>query len=149
MEYIYHRKSIRIQKFDYSQTGMYFVTICIDGHKHLLGKVVNREMVLNNIGNIAQKCWLEIPDHFPNVELDQFIIMPNHMHGIVVINNKINPVRACHGMPLQNKFSKPISGSLGTIINQYKSSAKRQCNKNGYSYFQWQRNYYEHVHPVR
>ena len=98
-------------------------------------------MVLNDIGKIAYNNWNEIPRHFINVSLDEFVIMPNHLHGI------INIVETCHGMSLQkyNRFSKPISGSISMIVNHYKSAVKRWCNQNGFEYFQWQRNYYEHI----
>jgi putative transposase len=80
---IHHRRSIRLKGYDYSQAGLYFITICCKDRAHLFGKVVNGEMVLNDAGEIAQKCWLEIPNHFPNVVLHEYVIMPNHVHGIV------------------------------------------------------------------
>jgi REP element-mobilizing transposase RayT len=112
----------------------------------VLSRITYGKVVLTGIGNIAKRLWLEIPEHFKNVELDEFIIMPNHMHGIVIINN----VETCHGMSLQknsnvNKFSKPISGSLAMIINQYKSSVARICRKNGYNKFAWQPRFYDHI----
>lgn len=142
---IHHRHSIRLKEYDYSQEGYYYVTICTKDRIEYFGKIKIGKMELSTIGEIAQNCWIEIPKHFDNVSLDTFVIMPNHLHGIVVIeNNGIGIVGACHGMPLQ-QFAKPKSRSLSMIINHFKSAAKRWCNKNNFEHFQWQRNYYEHV----
>jgi REP element-mobilizing transposase RayT len=81
----HHRKSIRIQGYDYSQAGAYYVTIVVHGRECLFGEIVNGEMILNEYGKIVQKWWDEILIHFPNVELGAFIIMPNHIHGIIFI----------------------------------------------------------------
>jgi REP element-mobilizing transposase RayT len=81
----HHRRSIRLQGYDYSQTGAYFVTIVAWQRECLFGEIVNGEMKLNRMGQIAQKWWHEIPRHFPNVILGAFVIMPNHVHGIIII----------------------------------------------------------------
>ncbi|GIW64820.1 MAG: hypothetical protein KatS3mg092_0753 [Patescibacteria group bacterium] len=116
-------------------------------------------MKLSKIGEIAEKFWLQIPKHFSNVYLDEFVIMPNHIHGILIIKNKNvnndnNNVETCHGMSLQNdkfsqknqfnKFSKPIKNSLSMIINQYKSAVKRYTNKQKIN-FHWQSRFYDHI----
>ena len=142
----YRIESTRLEDWDYSSSGYYFVTICTNNMECVLSRITDGKVVLTGIGNIAKRLWLEIPEHFKNVELDEFIIMPNHMHGIVIINN----VETCHGVSLQknsnvNKFSKPISGSLAMIINQYKSSVARICRKNGYNKFAWQPRFYDHI----
>jgi|GEM_PF-2862110 len=80
---IHHRKSIRLKGYDYSQAGLYFVTICCYDRRCLFGKTENGKMMNNDAGNIANQCWLEIPNHFPNVILHEHIIMPNHIHGII------------------------------------------------------------------
>ena len=85
-----NRKYNRLKNYDYSQNGYYFVTICVKDKIEYFGKIENNKMILNEIGKIANQCWLEIPKHFPDVKLDEHIIMPNHLHGIVVIEN--NPV---------------------------------------------------------
>ena len=82
---IHHRKSIRFKGYDYAQTGLYFITICTHNRKCLFGDIKNGKMILNNAGQMANQCWLEIPDHFPNVQLHAHIIMPNHTHGIIEI----------------------------------------------------------------
>jgi REP element-mobilizing transposase RayT len=84
---IHHRKFIRLQGYDYSQAGAYFVTIVTYQRDCLFGDVVNGEMRLNDFGKIADECWLAIPEHFPNVELGAYVIMPNHAHGVIVIRD--------------------------------------------------------------
>jgi REP element-mobilizing transposase RayT len=79
----HHRRSIRLKGYDYSQAGAYFITICTHNRECLFGTIENGEMMLNDGGNIAEECWLEIPKHFPNVVLHEYIVMPNHVHGII------------------------------------------------------------------
>ena len=149
---MHHRRSIRLQEYDYSQNGYYFVTICTKHFIKYLGEIKNGKTELSKIGEIVKQCWGEIPRHFDNVTLDEMVIMPNHVHGIVVIdNNGIGHVGACHGMPLQQygmplqQFGNPQSKSLSMIVNHFKSAVKRWCNKNNFPYFQWQRNYHERI----
>jgi|GEM_PF-7055626 len=82
---IHHRRSIRLKNYDYSQEGMYFITICTLHQEHLLGNISDGKMILNENGNIANDFWLQIPENFPNVQLDEYIIMPNHIHGIITV----------------------------------------------------------------
>jgi putative transposase len=86
----HHRKSVRLKDYDYSQSGAYFITICTYNKEYLFGNVIDDKMDMSEIGAIADKCWNEIPNHFQNVFLDYFVVMPNHIHGIV------NIVRAKH-----------------------------------------------------
>ena len=79
----HHRRSIRLKGYDYSQEGLYFITLCTQNRACLFGKIENGKMSLNDAGQIANECWLNIPNHFPNVILHEFIIMPNHVHGII------------------------------------------------------------------
>jgi REP element-mobilizing transposase RayT len=81
----HRRRSIRLKGYDYSQAGAYYVTIVVQGRICLFGEIVNEEMHINEYGEIVQKLWNEIPTHFPNVELGAFVIMPNHVHGIIYI----------------------------------------------------------------
>ena len=85
----YRISSARLQSWDYSNNGAYFITICTQNRNHFFGKIQNQEMHLSEIGKLAEKYWLEIPEHFPFVELSNFVVMPNHFHGILIIN-KIN-----------------------------------------------------------
>ena len=158
---IHHRRSMRLKGYDYSQEGLYFITICVQNRNCWFGNIENGDMELNEIGIIANKYWMEIPNHYPQVKLHEHIIMPNHLHGIIEIvgichgkslhDDAGNTVGTCHGMSLsqpkshERHFAKPISGSVSTIINQYKSSVKRWCNKNNYEYFQWQSRFNDHI----
>jgi len=111
----------------------------------MLGNIINGLARLFPVGNVAKKFWLEIPKHFQNVELDQFVIMPNHIHGVIMIYD-YKPVGVQYIEPLQeNKYQHIIPGSIGSIIRSYKSAVTRWCNKNNHQNFQWQRNYYEHI----
>ncbi|MBI2487427.1 MAG: transposase [Deltaproteobacteria bacterium] len=142
----YRVESARLKEWDYSFNGYYFVTVCTKNQECLFGEVIDSEMILSEIGEIAKQYWLEIPKHFDEAKLDEFVIMPNHVHGIVIIKND-NNVETRHGVSLQqrNQFSKPIPGSLSIIINQYKSSVTRRCRKNGHSNFAWQSRFYDHI----
>ena len=82
---IHRRKSIRLQNYDYSQTGAYFITVCTQDRECILGEIVDCKMQLNDAGRIIQSAWDEIPVYFLDVELDEFVIMPNHVHGIINI----------------------------------------------------------------
>ncbi|MCS6885522.1 MAG: transposase [Acidobacteriota bacterium] len=83
----HHRRSIRLKGYDYAQPGAYFITIVTQDRECLFGDVVDGKMRLNAMGQIVQQCWQDIPCHFPHAELDAFVVMPNHIHGIVVITD--------------------------------------------------------------
>ena len=148
-----NRRSIRFKGYDYTSPGWYYITICTHQQECIFGNIRNGEMVLSPIGKIAQKYWLEIPDHFKHVELDEFVVMPNHIHGIIIINDNRRGVRSNaptepnNNINPENYFSQisPQSGTLGVIIRAYKSSVTRWCRKNNYDQSIWQRNYYEHI----
>jgi len=135
------KKQYRLKGYDYSSGGCYFVTICMQNRKHFFGQVVEEEIRLSKLGKIAKDYWLEIPKHFLCVELDQYVVMPNHVHGIVVIhsNRRNAPWHVPTGIqPL-------VKNSLSSIINHYKGAVKRFCNKNDLEYFSWQLRYYDHI----
>ncbi len=142
---IHNRKSIRLPDYDYSQNGAYFVTICSYQKSHLFGDIQNGQIILNKIGATAKACWEAIPDHFTDVTLLDSVIMPNHIHGIIVIQND-NDLN-------KNKFSKgatccaPTKGSLGEIIRSFKGAVTRTVNSQTLPVpgQLWQRGYYEHV----
>lgn len=156
----YRRRSIRLPTYDYSQEGWYFVTICIGNREMCLGNIDRGTMKLSQIGRIVQNHWLQIPEHFRNIKLDGYIIMPNHIHGIIVIHNY------CRGLIYQtlceehqeidgrdksrpyiipNNPMKIKRSTLGQIIRYFKGKTTYDIHKNGFPHFQWQRNYYEHV----
>lgn len=144
-----NRRSIRLKGFDYRRPGAYFITICLVKLQTIFGTVTNSEMHLNKFGNVAQCCWKQIPAHFANVELDEYIVMPNHVHGIVVIREMTNvgaPVGAQHAARLLPGSNVP-PGSLGAIVRSYKSAVTRRINQIRHTPGGrvWQRNYYEHI----
>ena len=136
------RRSLRLKGYGYDQPGFYFVTVCTYRRENLFGEIQQGSMRLNQYGGIAEQSFVAIPEHFDNAQVDEFIIMPNHIHGIVVISN----VGARHAVPLP-AFGKPLASSLGTIVTSFKSATTKQINNlrqtPGVSV--WQRNYYEHV----
>jgi len=125
------RHSIRLKGYDYSQAGAYFVTIVSYGRECLFGEVVEGVMRVNALGRIVQESWDEISVHFPNTQVDTFITMPNHVHGIVLIFDDIRRgtiYRAPTTLTLTQqieKFGKPTIGSLPTIIRTFKGSVTR------------------------
>lgn len=142
------RRSIRLSKYDYSQAGWYFVTICSKDRQCLFGNIVNGKMVLSGIGQEAAKCWEEIPNHFPNVSLDEYVVMPNHVHGIIRISKTQDAVGVQDFEPLPNpmhQFQKTIPKSLGSIIRGYKIGVTKSARKQNPDFILWQRNYYEHI----
>ena len=82
---IHHRKSIRLKGYDYSQAGLYFITICVQDRECLFGKIVDGEMILNDAGKMADNEWVKIPERFTNVQLHEYVLMPNHFHAIMQI----------------------------------------------------------------
>ena len=143
----YRIPSTRLKGWDYSKDGYYFVTICIKNKSCLLGCVKNGEIILSDIGNIVNQCWLEIPLHFSFVQLDEFIIMPNHIHGIIVIDKSDNNVETQNVASLQswniNKFG-PQSNNLASIIRGFKVGVKKWTTRNNLD-FNWQSRYYERI----
>ena len=136
----------RLQGYDYSANGCYFVTICTKNRKPYFGEIVNvtSDMETDNnpslrkteIAGIAEKLWLDIPNHFSMVELDEFVIMPNHIHGLLVINRD-------NTLWQSNQFGRQ-SQNLGSIIRGFKSTLKRYANKNKID-FAWQERFYDRI----
>src|SRR3989338_1179060 len=85
----HRRRSVRLKDYDYSQRGAYFVTICTYNKRCLFGDVVDGNMSLSSVGRMAKQFWREIPRHFPNVQLDEYVVMPNHVHGIIILANRV------------------------------------------------------------
>jgi putative transposase len=82
---VHHRRSIRLKGFDYSSVNAYFVTVCVEKRRCQLGEIANSEMVLNECGKVVVECWTDLPNHYSNIQLDQYVVMPNHFHGIIQI----------------------------------------------------------------
>lgn len=87
---IHHRRSIRLKGYDYSQAGAYFITICCHDRACLFGNITEEKMILNDAGKVANECWLQIPEHFPNTILHEHIVMPNHVRGIIELDDTGN-----------------------------------------------------------
>ncbi|MFM5987826.1 MAG: transposase [Sphaerospermopsis kisseleviana] len=118
---IHHRRSIRLKGYDYSQIGAYFVTICTHQRNCLFGEIVDGEMKLNTNGEVAKGCWLSIPRHFQNVELDEFVIMPNHVHGIIIIVNSEAK------QDFSQSFSDGKGEALANFNYQQQQNLSSQC----------------------
>jgi REP element-mobilizing transposase RayT len=146
----HHRRSIRLKGYDYSQIGAYFVTMVTKNRVHSLGVVADDLVRLSEVGLKAETFWVEIPNHFPNVELDDYVVMPNHLHGILVITSTvgveyIQPLPEPESRPRHHEYQHVLPGSIGSVIRSYKSAVTRWAKNNGAPEFQWQRDYYEHV----
>jgi REP element-mobilizing transposase RayT len=137
------RRSIRLSDYDYTFTGMYFLTICTHDKKCLFGDFVDDKIRLNQIGHTVEFIWHEIPNHFPQTKLDAFVIMPDHIHGIVVIGRGTT----CRAPMTTEQFGQPVSGSIPTIVRSFKSAATKHINKLRQTPGAklWQRNYWEHI----
>lgn len=171
----HHRHSIRLPGYDYSLAGAYFVTIVTQGRVCLFGSVVQGEMMLNDIGRLIEHRWHEIPPHFPNVQLDAFVIMPNHIHGIIIITGvgaglvpaqsdsaglvpaQSDPGATTRVAPTMGNMGVPAVGDMGAptvgdIVGAFKSMTTveyiRGVKQGLWPPFHrrlWQRNYYEHI----
>ncbi|HSW88051.1 MAG TPA: transposase [Candidatus Saccharimonadales bacterium] len=141
------RKRNRLQYYDYSQNGWYFITICTKNREEFFGKIKNDQMILNEIGEITKQCWIEIPNHFSNVVLDEFVIMPNHVHGIIVIRNVDNIIMGNKDVcSLQDGlWQTKLSGSLSSIVRGFKIGVTKWCHQNNVNNFLWQKSFYDHV----
>lgn len=163
---IYHRRSIRLTGYDYTQNGCYFLTICARNRECLFGEIQNAEMFLSNIGEKVNDCWQEIPKHFPQIVLHEYVIMPNHVHGIIEINNpqflgsnmgmctdavggvgannysptNYSPLRSSTNPASLSSRPNGTSRTVGSVVRGFKIGVTKQM---GFS--PWQRNYYEHI----
>jgi REP element-mobilizing transposase RayT len=132
----YRIDSPRLKAWDYSRAGGYFVTICVKDRDCCLGGINNNEVSLSPFGGIVSRCWEEIPSHFSSVSLDEFVVMPNHVHGIIVINGRDG---AC---PVSTK-KQP---SLSVIVGAFKSAVTRKIHSEmPASAFIWQERFFDHV----
>ena len=160
---LHHRRSIRLKEYDYSQAGAYFITICTHQREHIFGEIVDGVMEINEFGQIAQEEWLKTALIRGEIDLGEFVIMPNHFHGIIWIVDGRGTAR-CRGTarraptgglgetsadfaPTHEQFGKPVVGSIPTIVRAFKSAVSRRINlalcTPGNPV--WQRNYWEHI----
>jgi putative transposase len=153
---LHHRRSIRVPLYDYAGPGAYFVTTVTEDRANVFGRIMGVEMQLSTQGRIAEACWRAIPEHFARVELGPYVVMPNHVHGIIVIHDQAAmqspPVGATQWVAPTPDGRRPIRphgpprGSIGAIIGAYKSAVTRTIVREfgGVPHI-WQRNYYEHI----
>lgn len=147
---LHHRRSMRLQGYDYSSAGLYFITICLKDMKCRFGKIEKNEMVLNELGLIAHNEWTKLPQRFP-LDLDVFQIMPNHMHGIISLNEPAGFTPVHYG--IDNNVSRAgvnPAPTVSDVIGAYKSLVSNEClniyksNNERMGKF-WHRNYYDHI----
>jgi len=166
----HNRQSIRLKDYDYTAAGGYFVTICVHGHENTLGEVVDGEMVLSACGRIVAEAWVDVAAHFANAHVDASVVMPNHTHAIIMIEDpdaddcrgavpapvvacgtgQVAPVNAeAQGEEVRAGEPRPYDGrpTLGQIVGYYKYQTTKHINAHlgtpGAPF--WQRNYHEHI----
>ena len=153
---VHHRRSIRLHGFDYSQPGAYFITICTRGREPLFGAVVDGVMVMNDAGMMVEKYWCELPNKFSGIYVGEYVVMPNHFHGIVHIVGALLAAPPISAPPISasciqdaglDRGAASSAPTLGTIMRRFKSmsaiAVNRSMNREGQPL--WQRNYYEHI----
>ncbi len=177
---MHHRKSVRLKKYDYSEPGAFFVTICTHNRECRFGNIINENLRYSKIGTIAEEILTEKVNSIGLMRLDSYVIMPNHLHMIIFIeDSNIHPMGVSRNVPTKNKkilphrncvvnntqskshsrrgvihnaqnrqyysYISPKGNSLSIPVRKYKAAVTRWCNNNGYKFFKWQRNYYEHI----
>ena len=148
----YRTKSIRLQNWDYSWNAPYFITICTKNKEYYFGNIVNNDMKLSSIGILADVFLYEIKNHAKNVELGSFIVMPNHIHMILVLNDNVNNVETRHALSIshhqqtigQQRFQNQGKNTISSIIGSYKSAVTKHAHRLGFS-FAWQSRFHEHI----
>lgn len=166
----YRISSIRAQWWDYGWNGAYFITICTQNREHYFGEIQNNKMILSHVGIIADLLWHQIPKHHKNVELGDFVVMPNHIHGILIIDKQLDNVNVDnmdnvetgHALSLPSiqmlqtlspvEFQKPGlkrfqnigKNTISSIVGSYKSAVTKHANRLGYTH-QWQKLFYDNI----
>ena len=131
-------KSLRHPEWNYDRDAIYMITICTKNKESFFGEITGRKMVLSDIGEIARKCWLDIPKHFPDTFLKDFVIMPDHLHGIVIIDKRIKVY-----IKTKRQFG-PQSRNLGSVIRGFKVGVTIEARKKNPD-FAWQARYYDTI----
>jgi REP element-mobilizing transposase RayT len=149
---VHHRRSIRLRGYDYSRPGAYAVTICTHLKQPVFGEIVEGEMVLNDVGQMVRDTWEQMPSHYPGCGLDAFVVMPNHVHGIIVI--AVGAAPCARPSPGVRPHSGQTDGamSLRDLVHRFKSLTTARYRQGvvtrGWRALDgklWQRNYYEHI----
>ena len=164
---IHHRRSIRLKGYDYSQPGLYFITICVKNRKHLFGHIADGEMILNDAGQMVESEWLKLPQRFQNIELHKYIVMPNHFHAILQIvgvslvvapndttaqNDIVDATKKGQPQGIAPTGVAPTGKTVGDMVGAFESITTVKYirgvkNKNWKPFdgILWQRNYWEHI----
>jgi len=143
----YRIESTRLKGWDYSAAGYYFITICTKNRECILGELVGGDVCLSNIGEIVAEEWLKTPQIRLNVDLDEWVIMPNHFHGIIILKSDGNVETPCRAVetPRRGVSTGWKPDSLGSIVNQFKSVCTKRIWAMGYFDFVWQSRFYDHI----
>jgi REP element-mobilizing transposase RayT len=140
------RKHLRVKQFDYTSNCAYFVTLCTENRRQAFGEINDGKLEPTRRGMIVQECWNDIPNHHPFVQLDAFILMPNHIHGVLVFVGE-KPLGPVVATPASPQPPGPAKSSLGSVVGSFKSAVSRKINKlrphaaDGL----WQVSFYDHV----
>jgi REP element-mobilizing transposase RayT len=160
----YRISSARLSSWDYSSNGAYFITICTKNREHYFGEIIDTKMKLSQIGVFANTCWINVPNHFPHFHLDEFIVMPNHIHGIVMIenpyidNNSIpRMIETKHALlqhktdiheigerPKHHRYQNQGKNTISSMVGSFKSAISKYSNENKI-HFGWQTRFHDHI----
>ena len=144
----YRIQSARLQNWDYAWNAAYFITICTEKKRCYFGDIVENRMILSAVGILADVFWHEIKHHTKNVELGEFIVMPNHVHGVLILNNSIDPVETRHALSQdyigKNRFQNQGKNTISSIVGSYKSAVTKHAHRLGFD-FKWQSRFYDHI----
>ncbi len=145
-----HRRTVRLKEYNYSRAGGYFVTICTHNKEPIFGQFHDHQSVLNKLGDAVRTEWLKTAELRETVSIDEFIVMPNHFHGIIMLIENHLPISqegTALCAPTERGFGESTKGSLSTIIGAFKSASTRQINlvRKTPGAPVWQRSFYEHV----
>ena len=140
----HRRKLIRLRHYDYSQAGAYFITICVQNRECLFGNIIDGEMQLNDVGRMVQSLWKELPIFYFGSEIDEFVIMPNHFHAIIILNESVG---AIHESPLRMTAIERRNMAIPKMIGRFKMTTSKRINqiRKTPGATVWQRNYWERV----
>ncbi len=136
------RRSIRLPEYDYAQDGVYFITICTRGRRLFFEDPA--------LKMIAEDCWKRIPAHHLGVSIDEWVVMPNHLHGLVSFIGQgrgvqLNAPTTSRDLTRRHSVISPRAGTLSVVVRTYKAAVTTRCRRTGFFDFGWQRNYYEHI----
>jgi len=138
-----------LKSYDYSQAGACFVTICTKDRECIFGKIVDEEVRLTMGGRIADKCWRNIPSHYPHVILDEFVVMPNHVYGVIFTGDEDVGVQNLEPLqmdgPREGKFQQIVPKSIGATVRGFKIGVTKWYRQNTDIHTVWQRNYFDRI----